>query len=96
MEASRDEHVLVPYRVYAIVWAVLVLLTGLTVGAHFAEMGHVAILTAILIATLKVTLVMLYFMHLRSEQPVIVAMVVFVLCTYGVFLALTFTDYIAR
>ena len=96
MDSTHQEPALIPYRVYVLVWAALVVLTGLTVSAHYADMGHVAILTAILIATLKVTLVMLYFMHLRFASPVLIAMVLFVLLNYAIFLSLTFTDYIAR
>lgn len=96
MNSTHSEHALIPFRVYFLVWIALVTLTGLTVGAHFADMGHVAILTAIIIATLKVTLVMLYFMHLRFASPVLIAMVVFVLLNYAIFVSLTFTDYIAR
>ena len=96
MEASPQQHALIPYRVYVIVWAALVLLTTITVGAHYTELGHVAILTAIVIATVKVSLVMLYFMHLRFAPPVLIAMVFFVLGNYAVFVALTFTDYLAR
>jgi cytochrome c oxidase subunit 4 len=86
----------VPYRVYVIVWLALVVLTGVTVGAYYADMGHVAILTAIIIASVKVTLVLLYFMHLRYAHPLLLGMVLFVLFNYVVFLSLTFTDYIAR
>lgn len=96
MEASSAQHDLIPYRVYILVWAALVVLTSITVGAHYADLGHVAILTAILIATVKVSLVMLYFMHLRFARPVLIAMVLFVLANYAVFVALTFTDYFAR
>ena len=96
MDSTHEEHALIPYHVYVLVWATLVVLTGLTVGAHYADMGHVAILTAIMIATVKVTLVMLYFMHLRFASPTLIAMVIFVLAIYAVFLSLTFTDYFAR
>ena len=91
-----DGHALVPYRLYVIVWAVLIMLTGLTVSAYFADLGHVSVLTALLIASLKATLVMLYFMHLRYAHPLLIAMVMFVLFNYVVFLSLTFTDYLAR
>lgn len=96
MENPREEHHLVPYRAYFLVWTALVVLTGITVGAHYAEMGHVAVLTAILIATLKGSLVLLYFMHLRFEKAYLVVMVLAVLVTYAIFLILTFADYLFR
>ena len=96
MEASPQQHALIPYRVYVIVWASLVLLTAVTVGAHYTELGHVAILTAIVIATVKVSLVMLYFMHLRFAPPVLIAMVLFVLVPPRRYRAARRRRYLAR
>jgi cytochrome c oxidase subunit 4 len=91
---AKDTH-LVPYRVYVAVWAALVVLTGLTVGAHAAreQMHHIATFTAILIATVKVSLVVLYFMHLRFERRIFVTMILTVLAVYAVFVILIFVDY---
>ena len=86
----------VPYRTYVNIWATLVVLTGITVGAAYTDLKHLAILTAVLIATVKSTLVALYFMHLRWEKRIFAYMVVAVLVTYGIFLGLTFADYSFR
>jgi len=56
-------------------------------------MKHVRVLTATLIATVKSTLVILYFMHLRFEQKIYAVMVFVVLGTYAIFIGLTFVDY---
>ncbi len=95
MSDTSHEHV-VPYGVYVKVWAALIALTGLTVAVSYADMAGVPILTAILIAAVKVSLVMLYFMHLRYERPLYFYMILVVLVTYLVFLALTFSDYAYR
>jgi cytochrome c oxidase subunit 4 len=96
METSHEETHLIPFRVYFIVWAVLLVLTAITVGAHYADMGHVAILTAIMIASLKVSLVVLYFMHVRFESPLVIVMILAVIGTYAIFVMLTFSDYFYR
>jgi cytochrome c oxidase subunit 4 len=49
-----------------------------------------------LIATVKAGLVLLYFMHLRYEKPLFAIMILVVLVTYGIFIALTFSDYFYR
>jgi cytochrome c oxidase subunit IV len=98
MMASQEshDHPLVPIYLYLIVWAALVALTGITVGASYLDLGHVAILTAVLIAAVKATLVLLYFMHVRFDHPAIAIMVLVVIASYGVFFGLTFSDYSFR
>ena len=86
----------VPYRVYVAVWAALVALTAITVGARYADLAHMAIFAAILIATVKSSLVLLYFMHVRFEKPIIAVMIIATLVTYAIFIILTFADYAYR
>ena len=78
------------------VWAALLVLTVITVGVSYLDMKHVTVLTALLIATVKGTLVLLYFMHLRFEKPIYAVMVLVVLGTYAIFVGLTFSDYAYR
>ena len=92
---SEETH-LVPYRTYVFVWLALVGLTGLTVAAAFADMKHLSIFTALAVATLKSTLVLLYFMHLRYENKLFGIMFIAAIATFAVFLALTFADYSFR
>lgn len=96
MDAHGEQHHLVSPRVYFVVWVGLLALTGLTVGAHYVDMAHLAVFTAIFVATLKATLVLLYFMHLRFERPFYMGMVLVVLVTFAIFLVLTFSDYFFR
>lgn len=96
MATSHEETHLVPIRVYFIVWAVLLFLTGVTVAAHYADLAHVAFLTAVLIASVKVSLVILYFMHVRFENPIVIVMILAVIGTYAIFVMLTFSDYSFR
>ncbi len=84
---------LVPYSVYLWVWIALLAFTGVTVGAKYADLQHLAIFAAILIASVKAVLVTLYFMHIRFEKPIFAVMIAVTLVTYAVFIALTFTDY---
>jgi cytochrome c oxidase subunit 4 len=87
------DHALVPYGVYFKVWGALVLLTVLTVSVSYLDMKHVRVLTALLIATFKGSLVVLYFMHIRFEERMYAYMIMVVLATYAIFIGLTFVDY---
>jgi cytochrome c oxidase subunit 4 len=91
-QQSHQEH-LVPYKLYVQVWAALVVLTVVTVTVAYVDMKHVTVLTAMLIATAKAALVVLYFMHLRFEERLYLYMILAVLVTYAVFVGLTFVDY---
>lgn len=59
-----------PFNVYATVFGALVVLTVITVGAAQVNFGNFNFVIAMLIASVKATLVALYFMHLKHENPI--------------------------
>jgi cytochrome c oxidase subunit 4 len=59
-------HVL-PVKVYAGIFAVLLVLTGVTVGVSLLELGSLAIYVAMAVAIVKGSLVIGYFMHLKFD-----------------------------
>ncbi len=98
MSASNHEHEehLVPIRTFVSVWLALVALTFVTVGAAYTDLKHMSVFTAILIACIKSTLVVMYFMHLRFERRIFTWFFVAAFGTYAIFLVLTFADYYYR
>ena len=60
-------HVL-PLRVYLSVFAALLVLTGVTTGVAFVDLGVLNDLVALTIACAKALIVVLWFMHLRHER----------------------------
>ena len=95
---AEDDHEthLVPIQLFVGVWLALVTLTFVTVGASFLDLKQMAMFTALLIATVKCTLVILYFMHMRWDHPILAWFLVACLLTYATFVALTFADYTFR
>jgi len=72
MEAHGAEDIKKHVRVYLIVFAALAGLTAVTVGISYMRLPtHLAILLALIVATVKGSLVAAYFMHLISEKKVI-------------------------
>ena len=66
--AEIDKHV----RTYIMVFASLLVLTVLTVAVSYLHLEvHAAVAVALVIASIKATLVALFFMHLISERQVI-------------------------
>lgn len=61
------------YRTYILVWAALLALTAVTLGASYLSLGAGNAAVALGLASVKAALVALYFMHLRRESPLVVA-----------------------
>ena len=76
---------------------ILLILTATTVGAAFVNLGPFNPVVALLIATIKATLVILFFMHVKGASEKLTATVVvsgfFFL---AILLALSMADYLTR
>ena len=96
MSYDSQEHKIIADSVYVKVWVGLVVLTTITVGVSYLDMQKFTVFTALLIATIKACLVLLYFMHIRYEKRIYARMIMVVLVTYAIFIILTFTDYLFR
>lgn len=59
----------VPLPVLFAVWGALLVLTGVTVAATWVDLGTYNLWIALVIAGVKASLVVLYFMHLRYDHP---------------------------
>lgn len=83
--ADIDKHV----RVYIIVFVALMALTVITVAISYLDLPpRAAIAVALLVATIKGSLVACYFMHLISEKKLIYAVLVITVVKFVALLAL--------
>jgi cytochrome c oxidase subunit 4 len=82
--------------VYTRTLIALLILTGITVGAAYINLGAGNVVVALFIATIKATLVGLFFMHLLWDKPVnrIIAMGGFLFL--GIFLMFCLLDFDSR
>jgi cytochrome c oxidase subunit 4 len=81
---------------YVTVWLLLLVLTAFTVTVARLHLTRFAVALAILIATMKGSLVLTYFMHLREEPWILKAMLFFALLAMTLIIALTFADVLYR
>ena len=58
-------------RTYLAVYFALVLLTAVTVLVSYVNLGLMNVVVALLIASVKASLVALFFMHLKSEDRLV-------------------------
>ena len=63
---SSESHI--PLKVYFNILAALVVLTVITVAASRVDFGHLNTVIALAIASVKATLVLGYFMHLKYDD----------------------------
>jgi cytochrome c oxidase subunit 4 len=88
-------HIVSP-KVYGVIFGVLLLGTGLTVGASYLELGIFNPIVAIAIACIKAVLVILFFMHVKYSSRLTKLTVAAGFFTFIVLITMTLTDYMSR
>ena len=88
---SGEQH-LMSYTTLAMVLAALLLLTGVTVAASSLNLGRFNVPVALGIACTKVTLVLLFFMHLKYEGKAIKLSFISTICFLVIMISFTFWD----
>lgn len=81
---------------YIAVWISLLILTATTVWVSYYNFGTLNILVAMLVATIKGSLVCLYFMHLRYDNRVNQVVFVSAFFFLAIFVGLTASDELFR
>ncbi len=70
----------------------LLILTGITVGVSYIDMGFFNVPVALLIASTKATIVLLFFMHLKYEGLAIVVSFTSTVLVLMIMIGFTFWD----
>lgn len=90
-----DHHIVTPVT-YMIVFATLLVFTGLTVAAAYVEMGILNPVVALGIACFKAVIVILFFMHVKYQSKLVKLTVASGFFTFLVLITMTLTDYMSR
>lgn len=85
-----------PYNVYKVVLVILLFLTAITILVTWVDAGSFAVAIALGVASIKATLVLLYFMHLKFDNWLIKAFVALVFLLLVLVFVITFFDYLFR
>jgi cytochrome c oxidase subunit IV len=93
---TEHEHHVVGPKTYGLILAALLVLTAITTGAAFINMGIFSPIVALGIACFKAVLVVLFFMHIRYSSRVMMLTVGAGFFTFLVLITMTLTDYISR
>jgi cytochrome c oxidase subunit 4 len=85
-----------PLRTYYAIFASLMVLTAITVGVAFINLGPFNFPVAISIAILKATLVVLFFMHAKFSSRLTKLFIATGFFFLLILFTLTLTDYLSR
>jgi len=75
---------------------ILLILTTISILAIKMHLGSFTVALALILASVKVTIVLTYFMHLKFENMLLRLMVGGVFLLFAIVIAITFIDYYFR
>ena len=91
-----SEHV-IPSKLYYAIWITLLVLTVVTALVARVDLGPFNTIVALVIATFKAVLVVLFFMHVKyTSEKLTSAVIVAAIFWLLLLLALSMTDYTTR
>ena len=93
---EQEHQHITSYRTYAIILAVLLFLTALTVFVTWFDFEALTIVVAMAIACVKVTIVISYFMHVKHDKLIFKLMIGMVFLLILVIFLILFSDYLFR
>lgn len=84
-------------RTYILVWIALMILTVVTAAVSKIDLGHGSAAIALIIATTKALLVILFFMGVKYvSQRMTIVVIVAAFFWLGILLVLSMLDYVSR
>jgi cytochrome c oxidase subunit IV len=89
------EHI-VPVSTYVVVFVSLLILTALTTGVAYIDMGRWNLIVALVIAVAKASLVVLFFMHLKYNKGLSRLAIVAALFWLGLMMTFSLSDELTR
>ena len=93
---AEHKHEPVPYRTFILIWVALLILTAVTIAVSRVQLGALNVWVALTIASVKSSLVVFIFMHLRQESKLFKFGLLTLLVIVAIFIGLTFTDVLYR
>lgn len=80
------------YGMYLVTWLSLLVLTAVTVTAAGMSLGAFSVAMALLIASVKASVVLSFFMHLKYESTIFKVFFFVAIATFAIFIGITFVD----
>ncbi|HSC34576.1 MAG TPA: cytochrome C oxidase subunit IV family protein [Thermodesulfobacteriota bacterium] len=94
--SHTDRNHITGNKTYVIVWAALMVMTAVTVYVSYINFGILNIVIALVVASIKASIVALYFMHLKFEDSITWVFALFPLSLLALLIGMTITDTFTR
>jgi cytochrome c oxidase subunit IV len=94
--SEQTHHPIDSVRTYALIFIALIVLTFVTTGVAYIDLGAFSVVVALGIACVKMLLVSLWFMHLRHSNRLTKMTLLGSLVWLGILLAFTLQDVLTR
>ena len=91
MKITQPHHFFEYKTLFNVLLALLVL-TGITVGVSFVDLGNLNVWIALIIASIKGSFVLLFFMHMKFEGRVLVFSFLGTIFFLGIMISFIFWD----
>ena len=88
----EDKNHVFAYTTLFYVLVALLILTGITVGASYVDMGKLNVWVALSIASAKASLVLMIFMHLKFEGRALILSFLSTVIFLAIMIGFTFWD----
>ena len=95
-EPVQHEHHVVGPKTYLSILVLLLVMTALTTGAAFINMGAFSPVVALAIACFKAVMVILFFMHIRYSSKLMMLTVGAGFFTFLILISMCLCDYVSR
>ena len=93
---SEHKHHIIPFSTYMIVFSLLIFMTVVTVWSAQYDFGSFNIVLALIIASFKSSLVLLFFMHLYYDNKINLSLILGSVLFLALFIGLTMIDVTRR
>jgi len=94
--SEHHEHHIAPKSMYFTIFGALMALTVITVAVSYVDLGRANVMVALAVAGVKATLVVLWFMHVKHNTPLVKLTVATGFLWLVFMFVITFSDYLSR
>jgi cytochrome c oxidase subunit 4 len=93
---EKEQEDIIPYRTFLIILVILIGLTITSVALTRIYLGAITAATALVIAAVKSSFVLRFFMHLKTDKRMFTVLVIAVALLISSVIIITFLDYLYR
>lgn len=94
--SHAEERHITSNKTYIMVWIALMIFTGITVYVSYIHFGVFNIVVALGVASIKASIVALFFMHLKFEDSITWVFALFPLSLLALLIGMTILDTFTR